>query len=149
LITGVESLVRPERKAADLVSHARITAVTCAIKEAAGKFPACDQAADLPQDVLRDLGGRPHPMLAAVIAPRETRTLLHLIDAKITGRAGQAVRRDAARRKGRIAQHQIPDETTQVREVLLTAVRRTSQTTLAILCDKVRNVPLISGISRV
>ena len=41
-----------------------------------------DHAADLPQDVLRDLGGRPHPLLRRVIAPSETRirTLLHLID---------------------------------------------------------------------
>ena len=44
-----------------------------------------DHAADLPQDVLRDLGGRPHPLLRKVIAPSETRirTLLHLIDAEV------------------------------------------------------------------
>jgi predicted transposase YbfD/YdcC len=41
-----------------------------------------DHAADLPQDVLRDLGGRPHPLRRRIIAPSETRirTLLHLID---------------------------------------------------------------------
>jgi predicted transposase YbfD/YdcC len=44
-----------------------------------------DHAADLPQDVLRDLGGRPHPLWRRVIAPSETRirTLLHLIDAEV------------------------------------------------------------------
>ena len=44
-----------------------------------------DDAADLPQDVLRDLGGRPHPLLRRVVAPSETRirTLLHLIDADV------------------------------------------------------------------
>jgi predicted transposase YbfD/YdcC len=44
-----------------------------------------DQAADLPQDVLRDLGGKPHPLRRKVIAPSETRirTLLHLIDTEI------------------------------------------------------------------
>ena len=44
-----------------------------------------DHAADLPQDVLRDLGGRPHPLRRKVIAPSETRirTLLHLIDADV------------------------------------------------------------------
>jgi predicted transposase YbfD/YdcC len=43
-----------------------------------------DHAADLPQDVLRDLGGRPHPLRRRIIAPSETRirTLLHLIDAE-------------------------------------------------------------------
>jgi predicted transposase YbfD/YdcC len=44
-----------------------------------------DHAADLPQDVLRDLGGKPHPLRRRVIAPSETRirTLLHLIDAGV------------------------------------------------------------------
>jgi len=44
-----------------------------------------DQAADLPQNVLRDLGGRRHPLRREVIAPSETRirTLLHLIDTQI------------------------------------------------------------------
>jgi predicted transposase YbfD/YdcC len=109
------------------VSHARITAVTSVIKEAAGKVPGLlsvlalvpdprrprgrryplvfllavaavcilagaktfreigDQAADLPQDVLRDLGGRPHPLLWRIIAPSETRirTMLHAIDAEV------------------------------------------------------------------
>ena len=43
------------------------------------------QAADLPQSVLRDLGGRLHPLRRKIIAPSETRirTLLHLIDTEI------------------------------------------------------------------
>jgi predicted transposase YbfD/YdcC len=44
-----------------------------------------DQAADLPQGVLRDLGGRLHPLRRKIIAPSETRirTLLHLISTDI------------------------------------------------------------------
>lgn len=46
-----------------------------------------DQAADLPQNVLRDLGGRPGPLRRRVTAPSETRirTLLHLIDTAALG----------------------------------------------------------------
>ena len=42
-----------------------------------------DQAADLPQEVLARLGGRPHPLLRTIIAPSEKRirTLLQEIDA--------------------------------------------------------------------
>ena len=44
-----------------------------------------DQAADLPQNVLRDLGGKRHMLKRKIIAPSETRirTLLHLIDTAI------------------------------------------------------------------
>jgi predicted transposase YbfD/YdcC len=44
-----------------------------------------DQAADLPQNVLRDLGGRFCPLRRKIIAPSETRirTLLHLISTDI------------------------------------------------------------------
>ena len=44
-----------------------------------------DQAADLPQKVLRDLGGKPHPLRRKVTAPSETRirTLLHLTGTEI------------------------------------------------------------------
>jgi hypothetical protein len=40
-----------------------------------------DQAADLPQEVLARLGGRPHPLRRRIIAPGETpiRTLVHTI----------------------------------------------------------------------
>ena len=43
------------------------------------------QAADLPQDVLRDLSGRLCPLRRKITAPSETRirTLLHLIDTEI------------------------------------------------------------------
>jgi hypothetical protein len=44
-----------------------------------------DQAADLPQEVLRELGGRPHPLRRRILAPSETRirTLVHAIDADV------------------------------------------------------------------
>jgi predicted transposase YbfD/YdcC len=113
-----------------------------------------DQAADLPQDVLRDLGGRPHPLLRRVIAPSETRirTLVHAVDAGILDEViGGWLRElaDAGRLDGLltaiaidgkwlrgvadgqvkllaamlqeekviIAQHRIPDETTEVTQV--------------------------------
>jgi hypothetical protein len=94
-------------------------------------------AADLPQDVLLQLGGRPHPLRREIIAPSETRirTLVHATDAEVLdeviggwlreladagrmedlltaiaidgemaardrGRAGEAVRRDAAGGEG-------------------------------------------------
>ncbi len=43
-----------------------------------------DQAADLPQDVLRALGGRVHPLRRRVVAPSETRirTLVHAVSAE-------------------------------------------------------------------
>lgn len=117
-----------------------------------------DQAADLPQSVLRDLGGRLHPLRRKIIAPSETRirTLLQLIDTEILDEiiggwlrgladAGKLdglltaiaidgkwlrgvldgqVKLFAAmlhEEKAVIAQHRIPDETTettQVRELL-------------------------------
>lgn len=44
-----------------------------------------DHAADLPQNVLRDLSGKPHPLRRKIIALSETRirTLLHLISTEI------------------------------------------------------------------
>jgi predicted transposase YbfD/YdcC len=117
-----------------------------------------DHAADLPQNVLRDLGGRPHPLRRKVIAPSETRTrtLLHLIDTEVLDQVIGGWLRDLAdagkldglltaiaidgkwlrgvqdgqvklfaamlhTEKTVIAQHRIPDgttETTQVRELL-------------------------------
>ena len=119
-----------------------------------------DQAADLPQKVLRDLGGKPHPLRRKVIAPGETRirTLLHLIDTEILDEITGGWLRDLAdagrldglltaiaidgkwlrgvldgqvklfaamlhEEKAVIAQHRIPDETTettQVKELLET-----------------------------
>ena len=112
-------------------------AVACALAGAKNFREIGDQAADLPQEVLARLGGRPHPLLRQIIAPSEKRirTLLQEIDAAaldeltggwlrgladagrlegllraiaidgkwlrgIGGRAGQAVRRDAARGEG-------------------------------------------------
>jgi predicted transposase YbfD/YdcC len=117
-----------------------------------------DQAADLPRNVLRDLGGRRHPLRRTVTAPSETRirTLLQLIDTKILDDILGGWLRDLAdagkldglltaiaiggkwlrgvpdgqvrlfsamlhEEKAVIAQHRIPDdttETTQVRELL-------------------------------
>jgi predicted transposase YbfD/YdcC len=117
-----------------------------------------DQARDLPQGVLRDLGGRLHPLRRRIIAPSETRirTLLHLIDTEILDEIIGGWLRDLAdagrldglltaiaidgkwlrgvldgqvklfaamlhEEKVIIAQHRIPDETTettQVRELL-------------------------------
>jgi predicted transposase YbfD/YdcC len=117
-----------------------------------------DQAADLPQNVLRDLGGRLHPLRRKITGPSETRirTLLHLIDTEILDEILGGWLRDLAdagrldglltaiaidgkwlrgvldgqvklfaamlhEEKAVIAQHRIPDETTettQVRELL-------------------------------
>ena len=58
-------------------------AVACALAGAKNFREIGDQAADLPQDVLARLGGRPHPLLRTIIAPSEKRirTLLQEIDA--------------------------------------------------------------------
>jgi hypothetical protein len=117
-----------------------------------------DQAADLPQEVLRALGGRVHPLRRRVTAPSETRirTLVHAVNAEVldeilgtwlrdlagaarpdgplraTGIDGKWLRGVAdgqvklfaamlQEEKAVIAQHRIPDETTettQVRELL-------------------------------
>jgi hypothetical protein len=132
--------------------------VACALAGARNFREAGDHAADLPQEVLARLGGRPHPLLRKIIAPSETRirTLIHAIGAdildEITGCWLRALA-DADRLDGLltaiamdgkwlrgvldgqvklfaamlheekviIAQHRIPDdttETTQVRELL-------------------------------
>jgi predicted transposase YbfD/YdcC len=113
-----------------------------------------DQAADLPQNVLRDLGGRLHPLRRKITAPSETRirTLLHLIDTEILDEILGGWLRDLAdagrldglltaiaidgkwlrgvldgqvklfsamlhEEKAVIAQHRIPDETTETTQV--------------------------------
>lgn len=113
-----------------------------------------DHAADLPQNVLRDLGGRLHPLRREVIAPSETRirTLLHLIDTEILDQVIGGWLRDLAdagrldglltaiaidgkwlrgvldgqvklfsamlhEEKAVIAQHRIPDDTTETTQV--------------------------------
>jgi predicted transposase YbfD/YdcC len=113
-----------------------------------------DQAADLPQEVLRALGGRVHPLRRKVIAPSETRirTLVHAVSAEVLdditggwlrdladagrldglltaiaidgkwlrGVADGQVKLFAAmlqEEKAVIAQHRIPDETTETTQV--------------------------------
>jgi DDE family transposase len=60
-------------------------AVACALAGARNFREAGDHAADLPQEVLRRLGGRPHPLLRRITAPSETRirTLIHAIGADL------------------------------------------------------------------
>jgi predicted transposase YbfD/YdcC len=113
-----------------------------------------DQAADLPQNVLADLGGRLHPLRRKILAPSETRirTLLHLIDTEILDEILGGWLRDLAdagkpdglltaiaidgkwlrgvldgqvklfsamlhEERAVIAQHRIPDETTETTQV--------------------------------
>ena len=58
-------------------------AVACVLAGAKNFREIGDQARDLPQDVLRRLGGQPHPLLRKIITPSEKRirTLIHDIDA--------------------------------------------------------------------
>jgi predicted transposase YbfD/YdcC len=60
-------------------------AVACALAGARNFREAGDHAADLPQDVLARLGGRPHPLLRKITVPSETRirTLVHAIGADL------------------------------------------------------------------
>jgi predicted transposase YbfD/YdcC len=133
-------------------------AVACALAGARNFREAGDHAADLPQEVLARLGGRPHPLLRKIAAPSETRirTLIQAIGADLLddliggwlrdlagpGRLDGALTAIAVdgkwlrgvldgqvklfaamlqQEKVIIAQHRIPDETTettQVRELL-------------------------------
>jgi predicted transposase YbfD/YdcC len=58
-------------------------AVACALSGARNFREAGDHAADLPQEVLARLGGRPHPLRRRIIVPSETRirTLIQAIGA--------------------------------------------------------------------
>jgi predicted transposase YbfD/YdcC len=113
-----------------------------------------DHAADLPQNVLRDLGGKRHLLKREITAPSETRirTLLHLIDTEILDQVIGGWLRDLAdqgkldglltaiaidgkwlrgvldgqvklfsamlhEEKVIIAQHRIPDDTTETTQV--------------------------------
>ncbi len=60
-------------------------AAACALAGAGNFREAGDHAADLPQEILPRLGGRPHPLLRRVIAPSETRirTLVHATGADL------------------------------------------------------------------
>jgi hypothetical protein len=57
-----------------------------------------DQAADLPQEVLRALGGRVHPLRRRIVAPSETRirTLVHAVDAEVLDQVTGGWLRDLA-----------------------------------------------------
>ncbi|HEX8008761.1 MAG TPA: transposase family protein [Trebonia sp.] len=59
-------------------------AAACTLAGAENFREVGDHAADLPQEVLRRLGGRPHPLLRRIIAPSQTRirTLVHAIGAQ-------------------------------------------------------------------
>jgi hypothetical protein len=58
-----------------------------------------DQAADLPQEVLRALGGRVHPLRRRITAPSETRirTLVHAVNAEVLDEILGSWLRDLAR----------------------------------------------------
>lgn len=129
-------------------------AVACVLAEAKSFREIGNQAADLPQEVLGRLGGRPHPLLRRIIAPSEKRirTLVHAIGADLLdeliggwlraladagrldrpltaiaidgkwlrGVADGQVKLFAAmlhEEKVMIAQHQIPDDTTETTQV--------------------------------
>ena len=129
-------------------------AVACVLAGAKSFREIGDQARDLPQEVLRRLGGKPHPLLRRIIAPSEKRirTVIQSLDAEkldeLTGGWLRALA-DAGRlehlltaiaidgkwlrgvgdgqvklfaamlheEKMIIAQHRIPDETTETTQV--------------------------------
>jgi predicted transposase YbfD/YdcC len=129
-------------------------AAACVLAGARSFREIGDQAADLPQEVLARLGGKPHPLLRRIIAPSEKRirTLVHAIGAEkldeviggwlralagagrldglltaiaidgkwLRGVADGQVKLFAAmlqEEKVIIAQHRIPDETTETTQV--------------------------------
>ncbi len=129
-------------------------AAACVLAGAKNFREIGDQAADLPQEILARLGGKPHPLLRRIIAPSEkrVRTLIHAIGAEIldeliggwlraladTGRQGgllTAIAIDGKWLRGVadgqvklfaamlhenkvvIAQHRIPDETTETTQL--------------------------------
>ena len=66
-----------------LLAFILAVAAACALAGARNFRESGDHAADLPQEVLARLGGRPHPLLRRIIAPSETRirTLVQAIGA--------------------------------------------------------------------
>jgi len=129
-------------------------AAACVLAGAKSFREIGDQAADLPQEILARLGGKPHPLLRRIIAPSEkrVRTLIHAIGAEIldeliggwlraladAGRQGgllTAIAIDGKWLRGVadgqvklfaamlhenkvvIAQHRIPDETTETTQL--------------------------------
>jgi uncharacterized protein with PhoU and TrkA domain len=73
-------------------------AVACVLAGAKSFREIGDQAADLPQEVLGRLGGKPHPLLRRIIAPNEKRirTLIHELDAESLDRLTGGWLRDLA-----------------------------------------------------
>jgi hypothetical protein len=129
-------------------------AAACTLADAKTYREIGDHAADLPQNVLRDLGGKRHLLKREITAPSETRirTLLHLIDTEILDQVIGGWLRDLAdqgkldglltaiaidgkwlrgvldgqvklfsamlhEEKVIIAQHRIPDDTTETTQV--------------------------------
>ncbi len=94
-------------------------AVVCVLAGAKGFREIGDQAADLPQELLAVLGGRPHVLRRRIIAPSEKRirTLLQALDAALLDEVtGTWLRALAA--AGRLDGLLTAIEITQVRELL-------------------------------
>jgi hypothetical protein len=73
---------KPQGRRYDLVFILAVAAA-CTLAGAKTFREIGDQAADLPQNVLVDLGGKRHPLRRKILAPSETRILLHLIDTQV------------------------------------------------------------------
>jgi hypothetical protein len=82
-LLGVLARVPDPRRRRHGLAFVLAVAAVCALAGARSFREAGDQAADLPQDVLARLGGRPHPLRRKIIAPSEKRirTLLQAVDA--------------------------------------------------------------------
>jgi predicted transposase YbfD/YdcC len=146
--------LRKRRGRRYLLAFVLAVAVACALAGARNFREIGDQGADLPQEVLARLGGKPHPLRRVIIAPSEKRirALIHVagadvpddlsggwlraladagrldhlltaiaIDGKwLRGVADGQVKLFAAMLHGEkvmIAQHRIPDETTETTQV--------------------------------
>ena len=147
--------LRKRRGRRYLLAFVLAVAVACVLAGAGNFREIGDQGADLPQEVLARLGGKPHPLRRVIIAPSEKRirTLIHVVGADVlddliggwlraladTGRldhlltaiaidwkwlrgvADGQVKLFAAmlheEKKVMIAQHRIPDETTETTQV--------------------------------
>ncbi len=86
-LLGVLARVRDPRKMRGRrfsLVFALAVAVICVLAGAKSFREIGDQAADVPQELLAALGGRPHPLRRRIIAPSEKRirTLLHVLDAE-------------------------------------------------------------------
>ena len=86
-LPGVLARVRDPRKMRGRrfsLVFALAVAVICVLAGAKSFREIGDQAADVPQELLAALGGRPHPLRRRIIAPSEKRirTLLHVLDAE-------------------------------------------------------------------